>query len=199
MDDREFIRKCTSGEPQAWDEFIKKYSRLVYNYIFSTLKTRGARVSQETIEDIFQDIFICLFKDDFRKLKTFRGINGCTFASWLRLVVINHTLDHLDKIKPLVALDEEQGEGLSIKDLLMDPRQTAQEEAVSKERLKGLEDCIRLLKSEEKYFLELHVHRGLALEDLKEHFHLNRPALDMRKTRILEKLRDCFRNKGFFG
>ena len=36
------------------------------------------------------------------------------------------------------------------------------------------------------------------LEELKKHFKLSRPAIDMRKSRLIERLRDCFRGKGFW-
>jgi DNA-directed RNA polymerase specialized sigma24 family protein len=41
------------------------------------------------------------------------------------------------------------------------------------------------------------INRGLKPEELKEHLRLSRGAIDMRKSRIIERLRDCFRSKGF--
>ena len=35
------------------------------------------------------------------------------------------------------------------------------------------------------------------LEVLKEHFRVSRGAIDMRKSRIIDRLRECFKHKGF--
>ena len=95
MDDLEFIQQCASGDKKAWDEFVDKYSRLIYNYIYSVLKTKGLTLAQENIEELFQEIFFSLIKDDFKKLKSFKGLNGCSFASWLRQVTVNFSIDYI--------------------------------------------------------------------------------------------------------
>ena len=100
MTDLEFIRKCTTGKRKYWHEFIDRYARLIYAYILSVLKYKGiVRMSEETIRDIFQEIVCSLVDNKFRKLKTFTAKNGSSFASWLRQVVINNTLDYLRKPK----------------------------------------------------------------------------------------------------
>ena len=60
-----------------------------------------------------------------------------------------------------------------------------------------LEDCISRLDSDDRYFLELYLNRGFSLEELKGILRAARGAVDMRKSRIIERLRDCFRRKGF--
>lgn len=197
MDDLEFVRRCVKGDNQSWDEFLKKYSRLIYNYIHNVLGSKSYKLAQEHIEDIFQGIFHSLIDDNYRKLRTFKSRNGCSLASWLRQVTINFTLDYIRKIKPAVSIDAQDDQGLSLKDILPDDSSPIPETIIHSEKLNTLKDCIEGLEKQDKYFLELHINRGLRLEALKEHLGLTRGAIDMQKSRIIERLRDCFKKKGF--
>jgi DNA-directed RNA polymerase specialized sigma24 family protein len=68
--------------------------------------------------------------------------------------------------------------------------------ALEREKLVFLTDCIRKLELEDKYFLELNINSGLKPEELTDYFKVSRGAIDMRKSRILKLLRECFKQKG---
>ncbi len=197
MNDLEFVSKCVLGDKQALEEFLTRYSRLIYKYIYSALSAKGFSRDQASAEDLFQEIILSLFEDNFRKLKTFKGKNGCSLASWLRIVTINYTLDYTRRIN-LISLDAETDDNLSLKDIIPSNSRDVVEGLSSEETLIGLHDCIEVLSTDDKYFIELHFNRSLGLEELMEHFSASRPAIDMRKSRLIEKLRDCFKSKGFF-
>lgn len=198
MNDLEFVRKCVKADRCAWDEFVERYSRLIYNYIHRVIEVKGFETSRrDHIRDIFQDIFLSLVKDDFRKLKTFQGKNGCSLASWLRQVTINATLDYLRRHRGLFSLDADTEEGFAFKDTLEVGGLSADAVVESEERFAGLRECINALDTEDRYFIELHIYRGLELDELKAYFKVSRGAIDMRKTRIIAKLRRCFQDKGF--
>jgi len=197
MHDLEFIQRCAKREKLAWDEFVGKYSHLIYNYIYSVLKTKGLTLTQENINDLFQGIFLSLINDNCKKLRSFKARNGCSLASWLRQITINYTIDYLRKLKPLVSIDEENEQDSSLKDILADDSASVTDTLSQKEKLESLKECIARLETEDKYFLELHFHRNLRLEELRELFKISRPAIDMRKSRIIKALRECFISKGF--
>jgi len=197
MGDLEFVRKCVKGDKQAWDEFIEKYSSLIYNYIHSVFKTKGHTFTQENIHDIFQEIFLSLVKDNFRKLKSFKARNGCSLASWLRQVTINTAIDYIRKLKPCISIDEQIDENFSLMDVLSFDSPLPTDMLSQEEKLGSLKDCVDKLTIDDKYFLELHIRRDLSLEELKAHFKVSRGAIDMRKSRIVERLKECFKGKGF--
>ncbi len=198
MNDLEFVHRRVKGGKRAWDEFVEKYSSLIYNYIHSVLKIKGHTFTQENINDLFQEIFLSLVKDNFKKLSSFKAKNGCSLASWLRQVTINFTIDYLRKIrKPLVSIDEETGDDFSLAEILSSNSPSAADTLSQEESLAHLKDCIDKLDIDDKYFLELHLNRGLGLEELKDYFKISRGAIDMRKSRIVERLRECFKSKGF--
>lgn len=196
--DLEFVQRCVSGDKGAWDNFVEKYSRLIYNYIYSILEIRGpSSPMYDKVNDIFQEIFLSLVKDNFKKLKSFKAKNGCSLASWLRQVTINQTIDYIRKLKPAVSIDAENDDDASLKDILADDCISARDTLSDKERLARLNDCIEQLDNDDKFFVELHINRDLSLEEMKDILRASRGAVDMRKSRIIEKLKDCFRHKGF--
>lgn len=198
MDDLEFVQGCVKRDKPAWEEFLKRYSRLIYNYIYSVLRTKGThQFNPDDVNELFQDIFVSLTKDDFKKLRSFKARNGCSLASWLRQVTINFTIDYLRKVKPTISLDEEIDDNFSLKDILVDDAPFIKDTLTQQEKLENLKDCIEKLDSHDKYFLELHINQGLKLEELKEILKLSRGAVDMQKARIIARLRECFKSKGF--
>ncbi|MDD5729576.1 MAG: RNA polymerase sigma factor [Candidatus Omnitrophica bacterium] len=197
MDDFEFIRKCCSGNRQSWEEFVDKYSRLIYNYIYAVLRSSGVDTRQDTIKDIFQEIYLILAKDNYKKLRAFKAKNGCSLASWLRLVVVNFTIDHLRKQKQEIFLDQQNDEELSLKDILADKSEPVLHRLIAEENSADLADCFRKLQNDDRYFLELHINQALPLEELKVHLKVSRGAVDMRKSRIIAKLKECFKRKGY--
>jgi RNA polymerase sigma-70 factor (ECF subfamily) len=198
MDDLEFLQSCLKGDQQAWAEFILRYSRLIYNYIHSVLAVKGRSISAEQVEDVFQEIFQSLIKNNYKKLATYRAKNGCSLASWLRQVTINFTIDYLRKLRPTVSIDAQDEEGFSLGDLLVDLAPGARDFLSDQDKRRTLRECISLLESGEQYFLELFLNQGLTLDEIKDHLQVNRGAADMRKGRIVQKLQDCFKKKGFW-
>jgi RNA polymerase sigma factor (sigma-70 family) len=199
MNDLELLQSCLKGNKQAWAEFISRYSRLIYNYIFSVFSVKGRIASTDQVQDIFQELFACLIKDNYKKLASYRGKNGCSLASWLRQVTINFTIDYLRKLKPSVSMDSQNEEGFSLADTLTDLSSSVKEYISDRDNRKALGECIERLELDDQYFLELFLNQELTLDEIKEHLKVSRGAVDMRKSRILEKLQDCFKKKGFLG
>jgi len=197
MDDLEFVQGCLKGDKQSWNEFLSRYSRLIYNYIYSVLAVKGRNFSADQVNDIFQEIFHNLIKDNYKKLSTYQARNDCSLASWLRQVTVNFTIDYLRRLKPAISIDAQTEEGFSLKDTIADLSPAAIDFLNEQDRRKTLYDCIDLLDSDEQYFMELFLGQGLNLEQIKEHFKLTRGAVDMRKSRIFQKLQECFKRKGF--
>jgi RNA polymerase sigma-70 factor (ECF subfamily) len=195
MEDLNFVQKCIEGDSQAWDKFLERYSRLIYNYIFSVLRYKGAGyIGADTIDELFQEIFLSLVDDNFKKLKSFQSRNGCSFATWLRQIVVNKTIDFIRSRKDYVSIDDSQ----SFDDgSIVDESLTVPEGVFSREKFSLLQDCIERLGTEERFFLEMYINQGLSLDELKELLKVSRGTIDMRKTRIIDDLRECFKNKGF--
>jgi len=189
MDDLEFVHKFVKGDIQAREEFLKRYSRLIYNYIYHVLTVKGLKDYLTYVDDIFQGFVLFVIEDDCKRLKSFKARNNCTFATWIRQLTINFTRDYLRKIKPLFSIDAEINDEQSLKDILADNSLPVRESLSIEERLRVLDYCIYLLTRDEKYFLELNFNQGVSLEVLRDYFKVSRGAIDMQKNRIIKKLK----------
>jgi RNA polymerase sigma factor (sigma-70 family) len=197
MDDLEFVHRFVKKDPQARNQFIKRYTRLIYNYIHQVLEARNPQVSIDTSEDIFQGFIEYLIEEDCKRLKAFKAKNGCTLATWIRYLTINFTRGYLRKFKPDLSLDLETESGSMLKDILVDGSFSVTETLSLDERIKTLDECVDALSDDEKYFIELNFNQRVSLEILREFLSLSRGAIDMHKSRIIKRLKDCFETKGF--
>ena len=196
MSDLEFVQRCINKDSLAWDEFLVRYSRLIYKYIHSVLNAKGFSSHQDYAGDIFQEFICFLIQEDYRKLKTFKALNGSSLATWLRQVTVNFTLDYLRKIKFHISIDAEREDGSSLKDILTDASFSIPELINQEEKFKALAGCIEELSVDDQFLIELNIHQGIRLEALRELLRLSRGAIDMQKSRILNRLKECFKRKG---
>jgi len=197
MDDLEFVRRFVTGDIPTREEFHNRYSRLIYNYIHHVLAVKGLGSYVDHVNEIYQGFFAFIMEDDCRRLKSFKAKNSCTLATWIRQLTLNFARDYLRKIKPMLSVDAQADDGVSLADTLKDNSLSIADAMAMDERIKVLDYCIELLSDEEKYFIELNFNQGIKLEVLKDFLKVSRGAIDMQKSRILSRLRDCFRAKGF--
>jgi RNA polymerase sigma factor (sigma-70 family) len=50
--DAQLVARCRAGDPEAWNEFVERFSRYVY-----AICSRGFRLAQYDAEDVFQEVF----------------------------------------------------------------------------------------------------------------------------------------------
>jgi RNA polymerase sigma-70 factor (ECF subfamily) len=55
--DAQLVSRCRAGEPEAWNEFVERFSRYVY-----AICGRGFRLAQHDAEDVFQEVFARAFE-----------------------------------------------------------------------------------------------------------------------------------------
>jgi RNA polymerase sigma factor (sigma-70 family) len=55
--DAQLVSRCRDGDPEAWNEFVERFSRYVY-----AICSRGFRLAQHDAEDVFQEVFARAFE-----------------------------------------------------------------------------------------------------------------------------------------
>src|SRR4029077_15580929 len=55
--DAQLVSRCRDGDPDAWNEFVERFSRYVY-----AICGRGFRLPQHDAEDVFQEVFSRAFE-----------------------------------------------------------------------------------------------------------------------------------------
>ena len=180
-DAKQLLLRCFEGDKASWDRFVQDYAGLIYHTIKKTLALHRGSTAADSAEDIFQDTFLSLVKDEFSQLRRFRGDNGCTLASWLRMIAARRTIDHLRKSnQPVNPLEESLLDGLA----------DESENEGSNEQLQLLASVLPELQLRERIIIDLFFRQNLSAPDVASILHLSIGAVYTQKSRILAKLRE---------
>jgi RNA polymerase sigma-70 factor (ECF subfamily) len=185
--EKSLLAGCISGDKASWDGFAVQYSALVYHTIKKAFAVCRTQVSSDLIEDLFQEIFLSLIKDDFLQLRRFRGDHGCTLASWLRMIATRRTIDHLRRSnKPPILLET------GILNLAADESKEERPD----DQLQLLTQAIAKLQPRERILVDLVFRRNLPPQDVASILHISVGAVYTQKSRILAKLREMLEKSG---
>jgi len=89
----DLINRLVAGSAEAWDEFVDRFSRLIYKVFW----TKSFGFSRDEIDELFNDFVVDMLKDDYRKVRLFEGRNQCSFPSYLKKIAINMAIDRKKK------------------------------------------------------------------------------------------------------
>lgn len=92
MDEAEQLRRLIEGEPQAWDQLVHAHAAVMHAMVSRVLGRAGG-ADPSAIEDVVQAVFLKLFEDDRRRLKSFRG--GAKLGTWLVAIARREAIDRL--------------------------------------------------------------------------------------------------------
>ena len=82
------------GEKGAWDAFVRRYAGLVVAAV------RGVARDSGDVEDLTQEVFVRLCKDDFRLLRSYDPARA-GLSTWLTIVARSTARDALRRYRPV--------------------------------------------------------------------------------------------------
>ncbi len=91
------LQACVNGDKRAWDAFVVRWAGVVVAAVRRTVRGRRGEIvgaAGMDIEDIVQEVFVRLVRDDYRLLKTFNG-ERASLSTWLTLVARSTAIDRL--------------------------------------------------------------------------------------------------------
>ena len=185
--EKTLIAGCLRSEKTAWDAFVLQYSDLVYHTVKRTLIHHHAQTRADLVEDLYQEFFLSLLRNDYKKLRQFRGAHDCSLASWLRLLTARLTVDFLRKQAPTSG---EVARAMSHHG--PDPAEPLLNE--QQERL--LNRAIQTLSPRDRILLDLCYRQALASEQIAALLKISVNAVYAQKSRVLEKIREVLRRSG---
>jgi RNA polymerase sigma-70 factor (ECF subfamily) len=90
----ELVRQCSaSRSPGAWEEFVRRFHRLIATVILRTASRLGDS-SKQTVDDLIQETYLKLCADDFRILRSFEHQYPGAFSGYVKVVTANVVRDH---------------------------------------------------------------------------------------------------------
>jgi RNA polymerase sigma factor (sigma-70 family) len=165
------LAALVGGDKAAWDGFVRTHARLILAAV------RALATSESEAEDLAQDVFVRLCKDEFRLLKTYDP-KRASLSTWLTIVARSTARDGLRRKRaPQVTLEDapeaalavqpvEPARPLAIPEGLLSPRQK-EVLAMLYERDMDVADVAEALGVEPQTVRSMH-HK--ALVKLRAHF-----------------------------
>jgi RNA polymerase sigma-70 factor, ECF subfamily len=88
------IQVCIKGEAAAWEEFMRRYHRLIAGVVFRTTQKWGES-SPATIDDLIQETYLKLCAGDYRLLRGFDPKHADAIYGYLKVIAANVVHDRL--------------------------------------------------------------------------------------------------------
>jgi RNA polymerase sigma factor (sigma-70 family) len=187
--DLSLIQECISGENKAaWEEFVKKYSKLIWNSIHKTFRRYSFQYTPEDSEDMYSAIFLSLVENDFKKLQQFRQENSCALSTWLTIISVRRTIDFLRKDKRHLNA-EPAAEDQDIWNIVPDITYKADRLLEQKQADESLQKSLASLSPRDGMIFDLLYKKGVSPEDAARTLGLSTNLIYSRKHRIIEKIR----------
>ena len=188
LSDKDLLACCFRGEKAAWDAFVNRFSKLIYHSIYKAFRATNLPFDLQVTDDLYQEVFLSLFKHDYRKLKQFKGKNNCSLTSWLRMIATRTVIDFARKQRSPASLDDALPDGKSLVETLPDKRELPDESLEKHEWHQLLRNLIQELPPRDRYLFELSYYQELPDSETAQIMSLSRGAVHMRKSRIKQKL-----------
>jgi RNA polymerase sigma factor (sigma-70 family) len=89
------LEALARGEKGAWEGFVRRYAGLVVAAV------RGVAREAAEVEDLVQEVFLRLCRDDFRLLRTYDPARA-RLSTWITIVARSTARDSLRRHRPVV-------------------------------------------------------------------------------------------------
>ena len=125
-------------------------------------------------------------QNNYKKLRQFEG--NCSLASWIRLISVRVTIDHLRKSRQHISLDGDSDSENNFSQNVADENALAPELLEEEEQRKIFEAILDGLTPRERMFVELYFRRELSARQVADIMTTTLGAVYTMKNRIREKL-----------
>jgi RNA polymerase sigma factor (sigma-70 family) len=187
-EDRRIIKGCLAGDAKMLDKFIRIYSPLIFRYVQQTFASSNIPFEEEDLKEHHNSVFVLLLEDKCRKLKQFKGQNGCSLASWIRLITCRSVLnkmreDSCDANWVEYRLPIEEAADVLYDDL------SAIEYMELDEKKSFIKACIKKMSPRDRLFLKLHVEQDLPVPKVARIMHMTTDNAHTLRHRSFDRLK----------
>jgi RNA polymerase sigma factor (sigma-70 family) len=187
--DQLMLSRCIAGDKKAREKFVRKFSDLIYRSIQHILTVKHIQFNYVDLEDLHNSVFLALFEKDCQKLVQYKGINGCSLATWIRIVTVRIILNQIRK-KGIdsIAWKDKQIDLDALPELKSDNPQALMM-MEREEQAQYLCEQIEKLPPRDRLFLTLHFLKGLSIKEIAEVMQLSVENAYTVKHRAIKRLK----------
>lgn len=188
LDEKTILAGCLAGRRTAQEALVRRFSNLVYASIQGVAKSKATELSAQDKDDLHSSVFVLLFENQCRKLRQFRGKNGCTLASWIRMITVRAVLDHLHRGKDALARPEK----VVCLDMICEPVQpgpSALSRLVADEQRRLMEESLQSLSVRDQLVIRMHCLENRPLSHVARVLRLSAANVHSVKHRAVGRLK----------
>lgn len=167
----DLIEQCKKGKQKAQMQIYKLYYKAMFNTSLRIVK------SSSDAEDIMQDSFM----DAFRKIEQYSEEGS--FGGWLKRIVLNNSLDFLNKQKP-------QTELIDNLEVVEDSNENYENFKI---KLKDVKIALEQIKDEYRVIISLYLFEGYDHEEICDilgiSYNLSRTRYSRAKKKLVEQIK----------
>lgn len=175
----DLIEKCRKHDQRAQMQIYKLYFKAMFN---TSLRIVGSSVDAE---DIMQESFL----DAFQKLEKYSEEGS--FGGWLKRIVVNNSIDHVNKNK----LQTEFNEHMEV----VEEENTDFED--KEIRLKDIKNALGKIKDEYRIIISLYLFEGFDHDEISEilniSYNLSRTRYSRAKSKLLKEIEELEKERSF--
>jgi RNA polymerase sigma-70 factor, ECF subfamily len=97
--DEALVAALIEGNAQAWREFQERYGRLIQRCVGKVARRFSRLISDDDVMEITSVLYVSLLSNDKHKLRAFDPSRGNRLSSWIGMLAVNCTYDHLRVVK----------------------------------------------------------------------------------------------------
>jgi RNA polymerase sigma factor (sigma-70 family) len=191
LSDRALIDGCLAGDNPAREQFVRRFSRLVYSTILGAVKAKGAYVSEQDVEDLHNTVFVSFFDRRCRKLRQYEGRNGCSLASWVRMVAVRAVLDFLRRRSDPLSRPEKLTSLELLPDADGDHRASPWACMMAKEQRVLIEKGLQMLTARDQLMIRLHCLEERPLAQVAAILEVSEANMHSVKHRAVQRLKEA--------
>ena len=198
--DKNIIEDCVSGQKGAWGKFVQHFSGLIIWSIKSRLLKFGLTFTKDDVEDIHQEVFLCIYKDN--SLNRLKDISKA--ASWLSILAGNIAITYIRQngcvVNKSVSLFEEIAQNQDCALMIADKLQSENplpaeniDKNIQEETLANIMEC---LQPREKLILSLYYVYDNTINEIARNLAIPQGSVASILARVKDKIRIDFQQKG---
>jgi RNA polymerase sigma factor (sigma-70 family) len=190
ISDRELVAGCINGDESTQELFVRNFSNLVYAAILGVVKANTASLSRHDIEDLHSTVFLKLFEHRCRKLGQYKGKNGCSLASWVRMIAVRTVLDHLRRRKDAMARPDRLVNMEAAADLRSRAPSPLSRLAEA-EQVRMMEKALCRLSERDQLMIRMHCLEGCSLNQMAQVLKVSANTIHSVKHRAVQRLKQA--------
>jgi len=183
LSDLELLEQVLAQDEHAWRELIRRFRGLIFRCITKVLCKYESVLSNEDVNEIFSEVCLNLLRNDMRKLRAYDPDRGSKLGSWIGLITINTSYDHLRVTARQPVLDRIDG-FVEREDSCPSPL----DQLLEQERYRRLNHLAMDFSPRDQRFLELYYGHGLQPAEVARAMNISVKTVYSKKNKIRNRL-----------